>query len=69
MSSRRRRRGAAGLRGASLNNALSIVVLPAPFRPINTIFSPRLTMASKPAMTFSFPNDFFSPLNSSAIFA
>ena len=38
--------GDAGMPGASLSSAFSIVVLPAPLRPTRTIFSPRLTTAS-----------------------
>ena len=37
--------------GSSDSSAFSIVVLPAPLRPMSTIFSPRLTMPLKPSMT------------------
>ena len=45
---RRRCRSATASRlGASASSALSSVVLPTPLRPTSTIFSPRLTIASK----------------------
>ena len=42
---------AAATPGASASSAFSSVVLPAPFRPMRTTFSPRFTMASKPGTT------------------
>ena len=58
--------GDAGRSGASASSAFSIVVLPTPFLPTRTIFSPRLTIALKSLITFSAPCALLRPLHSNA---
>ena len=58
--------GAGSTPGASASSALSSVVFPWPFRPTSTIFSPRLTMAPKPATTGVPPWALATPAHSSA---
>ena len=51
------RSSASGTVGEFVSSAFNSVVFPAPFRPINAIFSPRVTLAVKPRMTWLSPYD------------
>ena len=52
--------------GASAISALSSVVLPCPFRPTSTIFSPRFTIPLKPLITARSPKLLVTSENSMA---